>query len=37
MVALANAMASGGVVPIAAFSMLGDCGSRLHKRERSIS
>jgi hypothetical protein len=28
---------NGGVCPIKAFPMLGDCGSRLHKRERSIS
>lgn len=35
--ALANAMAEGGVRPIRAFPLLGDCGSRMHKRERSIS
>jgi len=35
--ALANAMATSGVVPICAFPLLGDCGTRLHKRERSIS
>lgn len=35
--ALAKAMANGGVRPINAFPLLGDCGSRLHKRERSIS
>jgi adenine-specific DNA methylase len=35
--ALAKAMAAGGIRPIATFPMLGDCGSRLHKRERSIS
>jgi len=35
--ALANAMGEGGVLPIKAFPLLGDCGSRLHKREKSIS
>jgi adenine-specific DNA methylase len=35
--ALAKAMADSGVRPIKAFPLLGDCGSRLHKRERSIS
>ncbi|MFN5568997.1 MAG: hypothetical protein ACK495_12550, partial [Bradyrhizobium sp.] len=35
--ALAKAMAEGGVRPITAFPLLGDAGSRLHKRERSIS
>jgi putative DNA methylase len=35
--ALANAMATSGVIPICAFPLLGDCGTRLHKRERSIS
>lgn len=35
--ALARAMAMAGVRAINAFPMLGDCGTRLHKRERSIS
>lgn len=35
--ALAKAMAEGGVRPIGAFPLLGDAGTRLHKRERSIS
>jgi hypothetical protein len=35
--ALAKAMAQGGVRAIKAFPLLGDAGSRLHKRERSIS
>lgn len=35
--ALAKAMADGGVRPIMAFPLLGDAGTRLHKRERSIS
>jgi putative DNA methylase len=35
--ALAKGMADGGVCPIKAFPLLGDCGSRLHKRERSVS
>jgi putative DNA methylase len=35
--ALAKAMADGGVRPVKAFPLLGDCGSRLHKRERSVS
>ena len=35
--ALSKAMADGGVRPIKAFPLLGDCGSRLHRRKRSIS
>ncbi|MBR0780747.1 hypothetical protein [Bradyrhizobium iriomotense] len=35
--ALAKAMAEGGVRPIRALPLLGDAGTRLHKRERSIS
>jgi hypothetical protein len=26
-----------GIIPVRAFPMLGDCGSRLHKHARSIS
>jgi adenine-specific DNA methylase len=35
--ALAKAMSESGVVPIKTFPLLGDCGTRLHRRERSIS
>ena len=35
--ALAKAMADAGLRPITTLPLLGDCGSRLHKRERSIS
>ncbi|MDA9546375.1 hypothetical protein ACM43_18440 [Bradyrhizobium sp. CCBAU 45321] len=35
--ALAKGMAEGGVRPIRALPLLGDAGTRLHKRERSIS
>jgi putative DNA methylase len=35
--ALATAMSESGVIPVNTFPFLGDCGTRLHRTERSIS